>query len=143
VAERLVRVQGRLRERGLGLKMWDCYRPLSVQERLWKLLPDGRYVARPVFRDGVPVRGSKHNRGAAVDVTLVDGDGLDVPVPTDHDDFSERAHRDYRGGSPAARRNARVLRRAMKAEGFTGIASEWWHFDGPGWRGYPLEDRPL
>lgn len=143
IAERLVRVQKRLAEHGLGLKMWDCYRPISVQQRLWQLVPDSRYVARPVVRGGRPVRGSKHNRGAAVDVTVVDAEGLAVPVPTDHDDFSERAHSRYRGGSRAARRNARLLRRAMKAEGFTPIASEWWHFDGPGWRSYPLEDRPL
>ena len=143
VARRLKRVQARLQKRGLGLKMWDCYRPISVQKRLWTLVQDARYVARPVFRRGRPVRGSRHNRGAAIDVTLVDAQGNDVPVPTDHDDFSERAHSRYAGGSRAARKNARLLRRAMTAEGFSPIASEWWHFDGPSWRDYPLEDRPL
>ena len=143
VAERLVRVQQRLRERGLGLRVWDCYRPISVQQRLWQRVPDGRYVARPVFRQGRPVRGSRHNRGAAVDVTLIGAEGQTLPMPTDHDDFSERAHVSYRGGSRVARRNMRILRAAMKAEGFTGIASEWWHFDGPDWRDYPLSDVPL
>lgn len=143
VAERLVKVQARLKKRDLGLKMWDCYRPISVQKRLWQLVKNARYVARPVFRNGRPVRGSRHNRGAAVDVTLVDSDQRDVSVPTDHDDFSRRAHSNYKGGSRAGRANARRLRRAMIAEGFTPIASEWWHFDGPGWRSYELEDRPL
>lgn len=143
VAERLARVQARLGERGVGLALWDCYRPISIQQRMWDLVKDGRYVARPVVVDGVPRRGSKHNRGAAVDVTLVGADGQALDMPTDHDDFSERAHRDHLGGSDGARANAAVLRRAMAAEGFSAIAGEWWHFDAPDWRDHPLSDRPL
>ena len=143
VAERLARVQAALSGRGLSLLLWDCYRPFSVQERFWQLVPDPRYVARPERASGVPVKGSKHNRGAAVDVTLVDRDGNRLEMPTEYDDFTRRAHRDYRGATPTARRNAEVLEAAMVAEGFRPMVSEWWHFDGPGWRRYPLEDVPL
>ena len=109
-ADRLVRVQRRLRNDGLGLLVWDCYRPFTVQERFWALVPDARYVARPERRDGRPVSGSKHNRGAAVDVTLVDAAGRPLPMPTGFDDFSARAHR----GAPAPRRGARQRRAAWK-----------------------------
>ncbi|MEM9490444.1 MAG: M15 family metallopeptidase [Myxococcota bacterium] len=129
VAERLLRVQSALRARGLGLKIWDCYRPISVQAKLWRLVPDPRYVAEPVIKDGVAVRGSKHNRGAAVDLTLVDSAGTELDMPTDYDDFTARAHRDYRGASPSARRNAQVLEAAMVAAGIVPLATEWWHFD--------------
>ncbi len=143
VAERLVRVQQRLRTDGLGLLVWDCYRPFSVQQRFWALVPDARYVAEPVVRDGRPVEGSKHNRGAAVDVTLVDAGGVPLVMPTDYDDFSTRAHRDAVDWSPVARHNADLLERAMVAEGFEPFPTEWWHFDGPGWQSYDLADIPL
>src|SRR5437867_7395192 len=87
VAERLVRVERRLRAEGLGLLVWDCYRPFRVQQRLWALVPDARYVAEPVVRDGRPVAGSKHNRGAAVDLTLVDAAGRPLEMPSAFDDF--------------------------------------------------------
>ncbi len=141
-AERLVRVQRRLRAGGLGLRVWDCYRPFSVQERFWALVPDERYVARPERRDGRPVAGSKHNRGAAVDVTLVDRAGAPLAMPTDFDDFSARAHRGA-AATPAARENAARLEAAMVAEGFEPLATEWWHFDAPGWQAHTLLDQPL
>ncbi|HJW69501.1 MAG TPA: M15 family metallopeptidase [Candidatus Binatia bacterium] len=142
-ADRLARVQRRLRADGLGLAVWDCYRPFSVQERFWALVPDERYVARPERRDGRPVAGSKHNRGAAVDVTLVDAAGARLEMPTGFDDFSERAHRDAARVSPAARANAQRLEAAMVAEGFEPLPTEWWHFDAPGWQGAELLDVPL
>ncbi|HEU5056174.1 MAG TPA: M15 family metallopeptidase [Kofleriaceae bacterium] len=143
-AQRLARVQARLRADGKGLKVWDCYRPFSVQKRFWKLVPDTRYVAEPVVdREGRPLRGSKHNRGAAVDLTLVDRDSRPLEMPTDHDDFSTRAHRGDRSASPAARANARHLEEVMGAEGFEPLPTEWWHFDAPGWEKYPLSDQPL
>jgi beta-N-acetylhexosaminidase/D-alanyl-D-alanine dipeptidase len=141
-AERLVRAQRRLQADGLGLMLWDCYRPFAVQERFWALVPDERYVARPERRDGRPVAGSKHNRGAAVDVTLVDGHGRPLAMPTGFDDFSARAHRGA-PAPPAARANAARLEAAMVAEGFEPFPTEWWHFDAPGWQGYALLDAPL
>jgi len=143
VAQRLQRVQRRLRDAHLGLLLWDCYRPFSVQERFWQLVPDARYVAEPQRRDGVPLVGSKHNRGAAVDVTLVDAHGRRLEMPADFDDFSPRAQRDADGATPAARANAKRLEAAMVAEGFLPLATEWWHFDAPGWQDYPLSDETL
>ena len=142
-AERLARVQRRLRADGLGLLVWDCYRPFAVQERFWALVPDERYVARPERRDGRPVAGSKHNRGAAVDVTLVDAAGAALAMPTGFDDFSERAHRGAPGVPPVARANAERLEAAMVSEGFEPLPTEWWHFDAPGWQSAELLDVPL
>jgi D-alanyl-D-alanine dipeptidase len=143
VAERLARVQAALELEGFGLKLWDCYRPLSVQRLMWKLVPDERYVADPA-------KGSRHNRGAAVDVTLVDKRGAELPMPTPFDDFSERAHRDFNvlddklpGESAAALENRDRLERAMKAEGFVPLPTEWWHFDAPDWASYPIADDDL
>ncbi len=136
VAQRLAEVQEDLRASSLGLKVWDCYRPLSIQEKLWALVPDPRYVADPK-------KGSRHNRGAAVDAALVDGQGRELEMPTAYDDFSERAHRDFQGASPQAAANRSILEKAMAARGFTGLSTEWWHFDAPGWQGFPLEDLPL
>jgi len=135
VAERLARVQATLAKEGLGLKVFDCYRPLSVQRQLWALVPDPRYVANPK-------NGSRHNRGAAVDLTIVDKDGHALPMPTAFDDFTEKAHRDAPAPEPQ-RRNRERLERAMTAEGFVGLPTEWWHFDAPDWRDYPLSDDPL
>ena len=143
VAERVVAVQRALRRRDLGLKVWDCYRPVSVQRRFWELVPDVRYVARVATVDGRVVAGSKHNRGAAIDLTMVDSGGVEVAMPTDFDDFSRRAHRSYRGSGARARRNVELLERAMGAQGFVPLATEWWHFDAEGWQRYPLADQPL
>jgi zinc D-Ala-D-Ala dipeptidase len=136
VAERLARVQASLRGRGLGLKVWDAYRPQSVQRRMWAIRGGSRYLASPR-------RGSRHSRGAAVDVTLVDARGRELPMPTGFDAFTARASRRYRGGSPATRRNRRLLESAMAAQGFRPNPGEWWHFDAPDWRRYPLLDVPL
>ena len=87
VAEALKRVQADLITQGLGLKLFDCYRPLSVQRAMWKILPDSNYVANPA-------KGSRHNRGAAVDLTLVDAMGKELEMPTGFDDFSEKAFPD-------------------------------------------------
>ncbi len=135
-AERLARVQARLRKRGLGLKIWDGYRPRSVQWKMWELVPDSRYVADPR-------KGSRHNRGAAVDVTLVDSTGRELEMPTGFDDFTEKAHRDYQGGSQRARQNRDLLEAVMRSEGFVPLPTEWWHFDDPDWRSYDLLDISL
>jgi D-alanyl-D-alanine dipeptidase len=135
-AERLVRAHESLQPHGLGIKIWDAYRPLSVQWELWEVVPDPQYVADPR-------RGSRHNRGAAVDVTLVDAEGNELPMPTGYDEFTEAAHRDYMDLDPAIIANRQILEDAMTAQGFTGISSEWWHFDAPGWEEFPLIDIPL
>jgi beta-N-acetylhexosaminidase/D-alanyl-D-alanine dipeptidase len=140
VAEALVKVHADLKEQGYRLKIFDCFRPITVQQRLFEVYPDPEYVAQPVFDEkGIPVRGSKHNRGAAVDLTLITLDGDPVEMPTDYDDFSERAHPNFPGNPTHVRANVERLSLAMQRHGFTPIASEWWHFDGPFWEKYALE----
>jgi D-alanyl-D-alanine dipeptidase len=92
VAQKLALVQTDLEKIGLGLKVYDCYRPFSVTKQMWEVMPDPRYVANPA-------RGSRHNRGAAIDLTLVDRTGKELEMPTPYDDFTEKAHADYQGGS--------------------------------------------
>ena len=135
VATRLARAAKRLREQGRRLLVWDCYRPTSIQAVLWKRVPDPRYVANPK-------QGSRHSRGAAVDVGLVDADGKPVALPTAFDDFSAAAHR-RRALKGKRGAEARRLARAMKAAGFVGLATEWWHFDAPDAATYRLSDEPL
>lgn len=135
-AMRLHKVQLALEKIGLGLKVWDGYRPLSVQKIFWNLLPDSRYVADPAI-------GSRHNRGASVDLTLVDKAGNELPMPTGFDDFSEKASRSYQGASQEQLRNRLILEEAMAKEGFLLYPHEWWHFDDPDWEVYPILDIPL
>jgi D-alanyl-D-alanine dipeptidase len=132
-AEKLRTAAEILAARGLRLKVWDAYRPLSVQRALWEAVPDPDFVAPPE-------RGSRHNRGAAVDVTLVDANGNELPMPTDFDDFSERAHALSPLPPDPERANRATLRAAMEAAGFTAITSEWWHFNDPDFEKYPLCD---
>lgn len=143
VSKRLLTVQENLRGQGLGLKIYDCYRPFSVQEAFWAIMPDERYVGKPERANGVIVKSSRHNRGAAVDVTLVDAKGRELPMPTGYDDFSDKAHRNSLAASAEARRNSQALERAMQAQGFDPLPTEWWHFDGPGWQDYEPLDLPL
>jgi zinc D-Ala-D-Ala dipeptidase len=135
-AHKLAAVQADLAKRNLGLKVFDCYRPLSVQRRMWAILPDSDYVANPKT-------GSQHNRGAAVDVSLVDRSGNSVEMPSEFDDFSKRAHSDNKAATVTAKENRHRLRSAMLKQGFKGITSEWWHFDDTNWRRYGLLDVDL
>lgn len=140
VAEALVAAHAELKENGYRLKIFDCFRPIAVQQRLFEVFPDPDYVAMPEFdSEGKPVKGSKHNRGAAVDLTLITLDGASVDMPTDYDDFSERAHPDDPEMSEQHRSNVQLLAQAMIRHGFTPIRTEWWHFDGPNWVRYPLQ----
>jgi len=143
ISRRLAMVQKLLRKQGLGIKIYDCYRPFSVQEVFWSIMPDERYVLEPSRKDGQIVKSSRHNRGAAVDVTLVDGTGRELVMPTGYDDFTDAAHRDSTKASPEARKNSLLLEKAMVSQGFEPLSTEWWHFDGPGWESYPPLDYPL
>lgn len=135
VAVRLANAAKALRAQGRRLLIWDCYRPTSVQEEFWKLVPDERYVANPK-------QGSRHSRGAAVDLGLVDKTGKPVVLPTVFDEFSEAAHRDHalKGDAGA---EARRLEKAMKAAGFVGMPTEWWHFDAVDAEKFSLANDPL
>ena len=136
VARKLSLVQQDLEKRGLGLKVYDCYRPLSVQRQMWRLFPNPRYVANPAI-------GSRHNRGAAVDVTLVNRNGDELEMPTEFDNFTVRAGRNYRGGSLQSRRNRQLLENVMKKYEFIPMPSEWWHFDADDWRKFSILDLRL
>ena len=136
VAQKLALVQTDLEKIGLGLKVYDCYRPFSVTEQMWEVLPNPNYVANPA-------RGSRHNRGAAIDLTLVDRTGKELEMPTPFDDFTTKAHRDYAGGSAQSRKNRQILENAMKKQGFIGITTEWWHFDSEDWQKFAILDIPL
>ncbi|MGE0479507.1 MAG: M15 family metallopeptidase [Phycisphaerae bacterium] len=136
VARRLVVAQNALVGEGFGLKLWDAYRPLSVQKRLWEHLPDPNFIAPPT-------RGSRHNRGASVDVTLVDAAGADVLMPTEFDEFTPAAHRRCPTVAPLAAQHRDLLDDAMRAAGFVGIETEWWHYDARDWERYGLLDVPL
>jgi D-alanyl-D-alanine dipeptidase len=133
-AEALVRAGRRLRAAGYGLLVFDGYRPWTVTKLFWDITPADKkqYVADPA-------KGSRHNRGCAVDLSLYDlKTGREVAMPSGYDEMTERAHVDYRGGSEAARRLRDLLRAAMEAEGFTVYAEEWWHYDYKDWREYPI-----
>jgi zinc D-Ala-D-Ala dipeptidase len=136
VAQKLALVQTDLEKIGLGLKVYDCYRPFSVTKQMWEVMPDPNYVANPA-------RGSRHNRGAAVDLTLVDRTGKELEMPTPYDDFTTKAHRDYQGGSAESRKNRQLLEDAMKKHGFIGISTEWWHFDSEDWQKFAILDISL
>lgn len=126
-------VQKELEKSGLGLKIYDGYRPLSVQKKFWEIMPDERYVADPK-------KGSRHNRGMAVDLTLVDKNGNELSMPTEYDDFTEKAHRDYMSLTEEQIKNRKILEDVMTKYGFTGLPTEWWHFDYKGWENYDVLD---
>ena len=132
-AEALSRVHGALQQQGFGLKVWDAYRPLSIQKKFGNLLPDPKFVAPPS-------RGSRHNRAASVDVTLVDRHGQEIPMPTEFDDFSKKAAAHNQDCSNEAKAHRRILQEAMVREGFQILETEWWHFDFQHWKECPLLD---
>lgn len=136
-AQALIRAHARAKRDGYGFTIYDAYRPWRITRALWDATPPGperNYVANPK-------RGSKHNRGCAVDMTMHDlATGKQAEMPSGYDEFSERAHRDYAGGSEAARANRARLQAYMEAEGFRGISNEWWHFDFNGWEEFPVMD---
>ena len=133
-AEALVRVQHALAREGYGLLIHDGYRPWYVTKMFWDATPPAqrRFVADPE-------KGSRHNRGCAVDLTLVDlRSGRELDMPSLYDEMTERAYPTYAGGSAMARANRDRLRRHMEAEGFAVYEFEWWHFDYRDWPSYPI-----
>jgi D-alanyl-D-alanine dipeptidase len=133
-AEAVVRVNRKLHEQGLGLLVFDAYRPWYVTKIFWDATPakDHDYVANPSD-------GSRHNRGCAVDLTIYDlRTGEPIAMPSSYDEFSDRAHPDYAGGTDEERKHRDFLRKTMEAEGFTVYNTEWWHFDYQQWKQYPI-----
>lgn len=132
--EPLTAVQAELAKAGLGLKIYDGYRPLSVQQKMWDLVRDERYVSNPAVNRG------RHTRGTAVDVTLVDRMGNELEMPSRFDDFTEAAHRDSKTMTPKQRENMLMLQAVMAKHGFEPYPFEWWHFDFRDWKEYPVLD---
>lgn len=131
--QKLAAVQETVAESGCSLLIWDAFRPVSAQFRLWEICPDPAYVANP--ETGF----SSHSRGNTVDVTLVTTDGQPVDMPTDFDDFTTLADRDYSDIEAAAAANARLLESAMTAAGFRPYSAEWWHFSDI--QSYPVDEQ--
>ena len=138
-AEALVRAHRSLAAAGLGLIVYDGYRPWAVTWVFWEATPPNlhEFVADPAV-------GSRHNRGCAADVGLVRlADGAVVEMPGGYDEMTERSHVDFAGGTAAQRANRDLLRRAMEAEGFAVYPPEWWHYDHADWRLYPVTNVPF
>jgi len=121
VAYALREVHRELKRSGLGLKMFDCYRPLPIQWKLWNKVPDPRYVADPR-------KGSMHNRGSAVDLTLVDAKGTELDMGTKFDFFGPEAYHDYTNHSREILDRRILLKETMAKHGFRSIRTEWWHY---------------
>jgi zinc D-Ala-D-Ala dipeptidase len=133
-AAALLRAVATLRKQGYGVAVFDGYRPWFVTKLFWDLTPADKkqFVADPS-------KGSRHNRGCAVDLTLYDlKTGREVSMPSDYDEMTERSHISYAGGTPEQRRLRDLLRAAMEAEGFNVYEPEWWHYDYKDWRQYPI-----
>jgi D-alanyl-D-alanine dipeptidase len=132
-AEQLKQVQDELRGMGLALKIFDGYRPLSVQKKMWAIYPNPGFVADPA-------KGSKHNRGAAVDLTLIRLDGTELAMPTPYDDFTGKAASRYMDLPEEVIKNRALLERVMREHDFRELNTEWWHFDFRNSRKYDILD---
>lgn len=121
--KKLANVQKELKEQGYSLKIWDAYRPFEAQQKLWEVYPDPNYVANPA--NGM----KNHNLGGTVDITMVAADGSIIPMPTEFDDFSLKADRNYSDiEDEEAVNNVMILQNTMENNGFTGYQGEWWDY---------------
>ncbi|MBB6631942.1 M15 family metallopeptidase [Clostridium algidicarnis] len=121
---------------GYRIKIWDAYRPGQVQEYFWSIVQDRRYIASPYYN------GSRHNRGTAVDLTLVDSKGKELEMPTGFDEFNTTAYRNA-VMTNSAKKNVDLLTEVMVKNGFSPIETEWWHFDDINADNYPIQNYPL
>ncbi len=120
-AQALRNVHEELKTKGYRLKLYDCYRPWSVQNKLWKKVPDARYVTPPS-------KGSMHNKGLAVDLTIVDKTGNELDMGTPFDYFGKEAYWNYTKHAPHVNANRQLLLKAMQKQGFGTTPTEWWHY---------------
>ncbi|WP_422859601.1 M15 family metallopeptidase [Flagellimonas sp. S174] len=121
-AKALIKANAEFMDKGYKIKFFDCYRPNFVQFKMWKIVPNPQYVANPV-------KGSIHNRGGAVDITLVDFEGNDLDMGTDFDFFGKRAYHDNMDLSEEILSNRKFLKETMEKHGFWSIRTEWWHYN--------------
>jgi zinc D-Ala-D-Ala dipeptidase len=136
-AVKLKNANSYLKKSGFRIKVYDAYRPVSAQVKLWSIVPNERYVANP------NKWGSNHSKGCAVDVTLVDKNNKELDMPTNFDDFTGKAARNSKDWTAEKRKNVSILTDAMKKAGFTTISSEWWHFDDSDKNSYKALNVPL
>jgi D-alanyl-D-alanine dipeptidase len=136
-ARALAGVQRELAAQNLGLKVFDGYRPYSITEKMWEPIKNPDFVADPA-------KGSRHNRGAAVDLTIVNlATGEEIAMPTPYDAFTPKASANYADLPPDVIANRAKLHDVMTRHGFDQLPSEWWHFDFHGWERFPLMNVPL
>lgn len=136
-ANALKKVEADLQELGYSVKVFDGYRPLHVQQRMWDLVQDERYVSNPAKNSG------RHTRGTAIDLTIVDQQGNELEMPTAFDDFTVKAHSFNEDVPKEAKKNRSLLQSVMTKHGFEIFEFEWWHFDLAGWKDdvkYPAQD---
>ena len=134
VAEALRKVQEELNPRGLGIKIFDAYRPYRATVKFYEVYRDTTYVASPY-------RGSRHNRGCALDLTLINlKTGEELKMPTEYDSFKKEAWPSTPVNDPVIRKNRALLIEVMEKHGFKVNSSEWWHFDFKGWKNYEVMD---
>jgi len=138
-AEALVKVNAALKPLGYGLVVFDGYRPWSITNLFWKVTPDDKkqFVADPE-------KGSRHNRGCAVDLSLYDlKSGKEIEMTGNYDEMTERSYSNYTGGTEEQRKMRDLLRSKMEAQGFIVLKNEWWHFDYKDWKEYKITDVPF
>ena len=134
VADALSKIQGELKGKGIALKIFDAYRPYAVSLKFFAITPDTNFVASPKT-------GSRHNRGCAVDLTLIDlKNGQEIEMPTAFDNFTAKAGHAYLKLSPQVLKNRQLLRETMVQFGFVPNEGEWWHYDFKGWRNFQIMD---
>jgi D-alanyl-D-alanine dipeptidase len=127
----LLAANAAFRKEGVKIKFYDCYRPNSVQYKMWKIVPNPQYVADPV-------KGSIHNKGGAVDITLVTLDGVELDMGTDFDFFGKRAYHDNFDLPQQILNNRKLLKETMKKHNFWSTRTEWWHYNLQGASKYPI-----
>jgi len=136
-AKALACAQQKLNAMGYGFKIWDAYRPYSVTEKFWEMVKDERYVANPA-------KGSGHNRGIAVDLTIITlSDGKELDMGTGFDNFTDTAHHTFTKLSDLVLQNRKLLRQTMESCGFVAFESEWWHYSLPDPTRYFILDIPF
>ncbi len=133
----LKKIADELALNGIGIVVYDAYRPYSITKKIWDVVKDENYAASPKT-------GSRHNRGCAIDLGLYDlKSGKLLIMPTLFDDFTEKAHHDYGNIPLDIRTNRALLRAVMQKHGFVPLETEWWHYDFAGWQNFPLMDIPF
>lgn len=118
----LVKANSKFIQKGYRIKIFDCYRPLDIQKRMWKIVSNPEYVADPA-------KGSIHNRGGAVDITLVDANGKELDMGTTFDFFGPEASHYYENITDEVKQNRLLLKKIMKKSNFNSFDSEWWHYN--------------